>query len=56
MSRTQRGSKAPGFEYWTARPDNKCGGAFNPNGNKLNKRRSSKVQRRLGTAEAKEIK
>jgi len=26
MSRTRKGRKAPGFEYWTARPFNKFGG------------------------------
>lgn len=26
MSRTKKGSKAPGFEYWSARPGNKFGG------------------------------
>ena len=25
MSRTKRGSKPPGYEYWTARPGNKHG-------------------------------
>lgn len=26
MSRTRKGNKGPGFEYWTARPGNRHGG------------------------------
>lgn len=28
MSRTKRGGKAPGFEFWSRRPGNKYGGAI----------------------------
>lgn len=27
MSRTNKGGKGPGYEYWTARPGNKNGGS-----------------------------
>ena len=42
MSRSKRGSKPPGFEYWTARPGNKCGGY--PLG-KFTKRQTHKAER-----------
>lgn len=53
MSRTKRGSKGAGFEYWSARPGNVGGGAYSPRGgNKINKRRMHKAERRQGAAEA----
>lgn len=30
MSRTKKGKKAPGYEYWTARPGNRHGGTPGP--------------------------
>ena len=42
MSRTIKGSKAPGFEYWSRRPHNKFGGAVGPYG----KKRTHKTERR----------
>jgi hypothetical protein len=27
MSRTKKGGKGPGYEYWTARPGSRCGGS-----------------------------
>lgn len=27
MSRTKKGGKGPGCEYWSARPGNRCGGS-----------------------------
>ena len=45
MSRTTRGSKGPGFEYWTARPFNKHGGLLSPKGGKHHKKRTHKAER-----------
>lgn len=42
MSRTKRGGKAPGHEYWSNRPGNKGGGLPG----KITKRRTSKAERR----------
>lgn len=42
MSRSKKGQKPPGFEYWTARPGNKCGGY--PLG-KFKKRQTHKAER-----------
>jgi hypothetical protein len=42
MSRTVKKQKAPGYEYWTARPGNKCGGY--PLG-KFTKRQTHKAER-----------
>lgn len=51
MSHSIRGSKGPGFEYWTARPFNKCGGTLSPNGGKFHKKRTHKAERQIGRAE-----
>lgn len=43
MSRTKKGSKGPGNEFWTARPGNKQGGVAN----KITKKHTHKAERRL---------
>ena len=45
MSRTKRGSKLPGFEYWTARPGNEHG---NQGCGKQAKRNTHRKERRAG--------
>lgn len=42
MSRTVRGGKASGYEYWSRRPFNKHGGVVGP----YTKRRTHKAERR----------
>ena len=42
MSRTRKGSKSPGYEYWSRRPFNKFGGMTG----KYAKRRTHKAERR----------
>jgi hypothetical protein len=42
VSRTNKGSKSPGYEYWSRRPFNKFGGAIG----KYAKRRTHKAERR----------
>lgn len=45
MSRTRRGEKSPGFEYWSKRPGNKHGaGGLG----KDQKRRTHKAERQQG--------
>lgn len=44
MSRTGRGSKSPGYEYWSSRPGNKRGGLVGPEA----KKRTHGVERRDG--------
>jgi len=51
MSRTARGSKAGGYEYWSARPFNRCGGIISPKGGKHTKRRTHKAERKQGRRE-----
>lgn len=49
MSRTRKGSKSPGQEYWSRRPFNKGGGACSTSphvGNTEGKRRTLKAERR----------
>lgn len=48
MSRSTRGSKPSGFEYWTARMYNKHGGCLSPNGGKYHKKRTHKGERSQG--------
>ncbi|CAB5514579.1 hypothetical protein LMG26857_03638 [Achromobacter anxifer] len=48
MSRTRRGAKGAGYEYWTARPGNVGGGRYSPNGNKEVKRATHKAERQEG--------
>jgi len=43
MSRSKRGAKGPGYEYWTARPGNKQGGQPG----KATKKATHKAERRL---------
>ena len=54
MSRTVKGGKGPGFEYWTARPGNKNGGTLSPRGGKHAKRATHKAERQQGRQQAKE--
>lgn len=42
MSRTSKGRKAPGSEYWSRRPFNKHGGTLG----RFHKRRTHKAERR----------
>jgi len=49
MSRTKRGSKPPGFEYWTARPGNEHG---NQGYGKQAKRNTHRKERREGRVSA----
>lgn len=44
MSRTVKGKKAPGYEYWSRRPFNKCGGTPG----KVAKHRTHKAERMSG--------
>jgi len=44
MSRTRKGAKGPGFEYWSARPGNRCGGTVG----KSTKIQTHRVERRQG--------
>jgi hypothetical protein len=48
MSRTKKGSKGPGFEYWSARPGNRHGA---PPG-KTSKRVTTRQERRDGRAQS----
>jgi hypothetical protein len=43
MSRTRRQAKPVGYEYWSRRPFNKCGGIVGS----FTKRRTHKAERRL---------
>lgn len=52
MSRTARGSKPPGFEYWTARPGNEHG---NQGYGKQAKRNTHRKERRAGRVSASEL-
>lgn len=54
MSRSVRGGKGPGFEYWTARPGNTGGGHYRPDGNTQVKRATHKAERRQGKQAARE--
>jgi hypothetical protein len=42
VSRSRTGGKAPGYEYWSRRPFNRCGGSLG----KKAKRRTHKAERR----------
>lgn len=46
MSRTIKGSKGSGHEYWSRRPFNRHGGQISPNGGKHTKKRTHKAERR----------
>jgi hypothetical protein len=48
MSRTHKASKSPGYEYWSRRPFNKCGGIVGPFG----KHRTHKAERVEGKRHA----
>lgn len=51
MSRSRKQAKAPGYEYWSARPFNKCGGVVG----KFTKRRTHKAERQEGKQGAGDI-
>ena len=46
MSKTRKGTKPPGFEYWSRRPGNKHGGTGATG--KFAKRRTHRAERREG--------
>ena len=48
MSRTIKGSKGCGYEYWSRRPFNKCGGLLG----KYSKFRTHKAERKEGKKQA----
>lgn len=48
MSRTKKGSKGPGYEYWSRRPGNANGGIPG----KLTKRRTHKAERQARKKES----
>ncbi len=50
MSRTKKGSKAGGYEYWSRRPFNQCGQTPGP----FAKRRTHKAERAEGKRDAQE--
>lgn len=50
MSRTKQGAKPAGFEYWTARPGNRCGGCPGA----FQKKQTHKAERKQGIKEARE--
>lgn len=55
MSRTNKGSKPPGYEYNGARPGNRgCGGHCSPHGHNWAKRAAHKAERRQGRRDAAE--
>ena len=43
LSRTKKGQKGPGHEYWSRRPGNKAGGAPG----KFTKKRTAKAERKI---------
>ncbi len=48
MSRSIKGSKPPGFDYWSKRPGNICGGrCVTGKGNKYTKRQTHKAERKM---------
>ena len=55
MSRTVKGSKAPGYEYWSARPFNKSGGTLSRNGGKHTKKRTHKAERQMTKKESEDF-
>ena len=50
MTRTKRGSKPIGYEYWSARPGNKHGQAPGKDA----KRKTKRAERRIAKAEIRE--
>lgn len=48
MSRTNKGSKGPGYEYWSGRPFNRGGGAIGA----AAKKRTHKAERQRGREDA----
>lgn len=51
MSRTKKGGKGCGFEFWTARPFNKCGGSLGA----YAKKRTHRAERAEGKKQAKDF-
>lgn len=47
MSRTKKGAKAAGYEYWSARPGNRHGGVAGAR----SKRKTRRAERRTGKKE-----
>lgn len=45
MSRTKRGSKPPGYEYWSRRPGNKHGGVAGKIGKVITKKRERAAEK-----------
>lgn len=50
MSRTKKGGKAPGYEYWSRRPFNRCGQYPGP----ASKKRTHKTERANNKREARD--
>lgn len=50
MSRSRKGKKAPGFEYWSRRPGNKHGGSPGS----ATKRHTHAVERQQGKQQSKQ--
>lgn len=50
MSRTNKGGKGFGYEYWSRRPFNKHGGLIGS----FTKKRTHKAERQIGKLQAKE--
>lgn len=48
MSKTTKGGKGPGFEYWSARPGNRAGGIPG----RITKTNTHRTERRQGKDEA----
>jgi hypothetical protein len=55
MSRTRKGTKGPGYEYWTARPGNRGGGTISPNGGKHTKKWTHRAERQEGRAQSRAV-
>lgn len=53
MSRTKKGSKGPGYEYWSKRPGKGVYGGTG--GSKFGKRLTHKAERTEGKKQAKEV-
>ena len=51
MSRTRKGKKAPGYEYWSRRPFNRCGQSPGP----FSKHRTHKAERKEGKRDVRDL-
>jgi hypothetical protein len=56
MSRSRKGKsgKGPGYEYWSARPGNRGGGAHGKYSGRITKTRTHRDERREGKQQARE--